>query len=134
MAGEYRLARTATLDALEPLHELFAAVHEPVESMDLMLFETAVIEVVGNLIQHGRPPGEVQFDFILEVTDESLLGRIDETGETVTIDLNNPMPDPSVESGRGLPLIRAVLDEFRFERTRGRNMWVLRRDRHPVAN
>lgn len=129
MAGEYRLARTATLDALEPLHELFAGVDEPVGSMDLMLFETAVIEVVGNLIQHGRPPGEVRFDFTLQVTDTSLLGRIDETGETVAFNLDHPMPDASEESGRGLPLIRAVLDEFTFERAGGHNVWQLRRDR-----
>lgn len=127
MNGEYRLTGTAELASFEAVHELFAGITEPVESLDLMLFETAVVEVIGNLVQHGRPPGEVRFDLVVHVTDESLLGTVTESGETVPPELSDAMPEPSVESGRGLPLIRAVLDEFKFERVDDRNYWRLRR-------
>jgi serine/threonine-protein kinase RsbW len=127
MTGEYRLESVATLEGLEQVHELFADVSEPVEHLDLMLFETAAVEVIGNAIEHGRPK-PVEYVLKLQVTDDALVGELDETSETWPPALDGPMPDSSVESGRGLALVRAVLDDFSFERRGDHNIWRLRRN------
>jgi serine/threonine-protein kinase RsbW len=55
--------------------------HPDLDREALMLFETAVIEVAGNVVEHGRPPGQVQWSFHLEVRPETLTGRLSDSGE-----------------------------------------------------
>lgn len=51
MAGEYQLEGFAVPEQLEAVHELLgqaAAEHPELDPMDVMLFETAVIEIANN--------------------------------------------------------------------------------------
>lgn len=127
MVGEYSLHGTATLDVLAEVHELFERIGEQVPPQDLMLFETAIVEVIGNLIKHGRPPGEVPFDLRLEVSEDALIGVIDDWSSAGTPYLNNDMPDADDLSGRGLPLVWALVDDFTVEDADGHHLWRLRR-------
>ena len=129
MAGEYRITGTATVEALERVHGLFASITEPLSPTDHMLFETAVVEVIGNVIAHGRPRGEVRFDLMVEVRDHELVAVVNENGQDWPADMNTVMPGESAESGRGLPLLRAVLDELKFRREGDWSVWTLRRHR-----
>lgn len=129
MAGDYHLEGRATLEALDDVHALFERITEPVASIDLMLFETAVVEVIGNVVAHGQLPGEVDYVLDLEVADGELVGVVRESGKTWPVDLDTLMPPESAESGRGLPLIRAVLDDFSFAREGDSSVWRLRRCR-----
>lgn len=129
MVGEYELHTTATLEALALVHDLFARVAEPVSPEDLMLFETAVVEVVGNLIKHGRPPGAVRFDLRLEVGPDAVSAVIDDWSTAATPYLHHEMPSAEDVSGRGLPLIWAVVDDFTVETARDHHVWRLRRAR-----
>lgn len=129
MGGEYVLHGTATLEALDQVHYLFEQVSEPVSSADLMLFETAVVEVIANLIKHGRPPEAVPFDLRLEVTPEALAAVIDDWSTSATPYLRHEMPPTEDISGRGLPLVWAVVDDFSVETVDGHHVWRLRRNR-----
>lgn len=128
MTGEraYALHGFAVPAELERLHDLLERVgheHPEVEPLDLTLFETAVIEVAGNVVEHGRPPGEVRWSFSLEIADDCLVAVLSDSGQEFQGDLEVALPDDLAESGRGLPLARAALDEFSYRREGGSNHW-----------
>jgi serine/threonine-protein kinase RsbW len=129
MAGDYLLEGLAvpqTLDALHDLLERVGSEHPEVAPSDLMLFETAVIEVAGNVVEHGRPPGEVRWTFRLGVHPDRLEGRLSDGGaEYPGGTWGTEMPDAMEEDGRGLALATAVLDSLAYERTAEANHWTM---------
>lgn len=136
MAGEgtYRLQGLAVPDTLHLLHELLEQVgreHADVGSGDLSMIETAVIEIAGNLIEHGRPHGMVLYSFELDVLPDRLEGRLADTGQALPEGPEEAaMPSGLEEDGRGLPLAKAALDDLRYERHHDANTWTMVRLRH----
>ncbi|MFC4616818.1 hypothetical protein ACFO3K_18975 [Cellulomonas algicola] len=45
------------LSHVSDLLELAGAEHPEVDPTDLMLFETAVVEIANNVVEHGKPHG-----------------------------------------------------------------------------
>ena len=134
MTGEYLLEGLAVPETLNLLHDLLERVgreHPDIDAGDLMLFETAVIEIAGNVVEHGRPPGVVSWTFRLSVLPERLEGRLSDSGEEYPGGAwGTAMPDdPMQEDGRGLALATAVLDALDYERTDDVNHWTMLRNR-----
>ena len=132
MTGEYVLEGLAVPDSLNLLHDLLDRVsreHPDVSSADLMLFETAVIEVAGNVVEHGRPPGAVTWAFRLEIHPDRLEAGLSDSGEEYPGGTwGTAMPtDPMQETGRGLALATAVLDSLSYERRDDANYWTMQR-------
>ena len=129
MAGEYELRGRAVLESLEGLHALLerAGSDHPEVASDLMLFETAVIEIVGNVVEHGRPPGEVDYVFRLTVEPDRLDGVLSDSGAPLPESRTSIMPNPWEENGRGLALARSVLDELTYRHEDGQNLWRMTR-------
>lgn len=137
MTGDrYDLDGIAVPDELDRLVGLLESVgrdHPDVAAQDLMLFSTAVLEIAGNVVEHGRPEGEVRWIFGLTVGDHELVGELSDSGEAyagMPADCRD-MPDVWAESGRGLALASAALDALEFERRDGRNAWRMIRRRAP---
>jgi serine/threonine-protein kinase RsbW len=137
MAGEqslYVVEGVAVPDSLDLLHDLMERVgsdHPDVLSEDLSMLETAVIEIAGNLIEHGRPAGGVDYRLSLEVLLDRLEGMLSDGGEALPMPpLDGDMPDPFSEAGRGILIAQAVLDELTYERTAVANTWRMVRQRH----
>lgn len=123
-----------SLHLLRGLLERAAGDHPDVEGEVFMDFEIAVLEVAGNVVRHGRPPGEVRYSFALQIHDDRLVGLLADTGQEAPFDARDTpgMPDPTEESGRGLPMAIAVLDDLAYERRAGHNQWLMTRcRRHP---
>lgn len=132
MAGDYLLEGLAVPQTLHELHELLeraGSEHADLPEQDLMLFETAVIEIAGNVVEHGRPKGEVTYTFRLRVLPDRLQGLLDDGGQAVRQSESSVMPDSWSEHGRGLALARAVLDELTYQRDGDRNVWVMTKRR-----
>ncbi len=139
MPGDYALASLAVPDSLDLLHQLLERVsgeHPDVSADDLMMFETAIIEIAGNVVEHGRPVGKVVYEFGLDVLPGSLEGELIDNGQAFShldgADLVDGarLPDDHMdETGRGLFLAVAVLDELHYTRTGGRNVWRMVRKR-----
>ncbi len=91
---------------------------------DLMLFETALVEVAGNVVRAGG--GRAMFEAVVVVTlwPDRLEAELRDTGRPAPVDLDRPLPDALDEHGRGLPLARAALDELRYEPGTP-NRWLL---------
>jgi serine/threonine-protein kinase RsbW len=133
MAGEYHLAGLAVPESLNRLHALLDRVreeHSEIDPTELMLFETAIIEIHGNVVQHGQPEGQVVYTFALEVCDDMLVGVLADNGEAVS-DLSEQegLVGEDAESGRGLDLARAALDELSFVRRDEHNTWRMVKQR-----
>ena len=132
--GSYRLDGLAVPQTLGELHELLTKVgeeHPDVEEDDLALFETAVIEIAGNVVEHGRPEGQVTYVFTLKVLPDRLTATIEDSGREGVSNTDAEMPSVWAEEGRGLALAGAVLDELDVERRDGWNHWRLTRRRRP---
>ncbi len=140
MAGDYALQGLALPSSLNLLHDLLDQVrsdHPNIAETDLSMFETAIVEIHGNVVEHGRPPGSVIFAFELSVEPDRIVGILADTGEAAPeLSGVGELPPVTAESGRGLWLARATLDELHYARMGGRNTWKLvrRRDAVPAGS
>lgn len=120
--------------SLEQVHQLvtdlFAAA-EVDEMIDRIRFETAVIEVAGNIVEHSLhhdPPSDVPrtFDIVLRGSSTTLTAEFRDDGRPVEIDFEKiSMPSEDAERGRGLALALATVDEITHSRSDGLNIWCI---------
>ena len=142
--GRLELSGPATPEMLDLVHavlERLWADHADVSQGDRARFETAVIEILGNIVEHAYrldPSDDPddgsarRFDVTLAATDEELVAAFGDNGMPVALDLSNvTMPDEDAESGRGLALAAAAVDDLSYERVEGRNHWRLLCVRRP---
>lgn len=143
MAGDHRVSGLAVPESLNLLHGLLESVateHPELSVEDVMLFETAVIEIAGNVVRHARPRGQVLYEFCLQVLPDRLQATLSDAGEaafagaTIPVEAERTLDEEDdgalaalPESGRGLDLARAALDELRYTREDGRNVWHMMR-------
>jgi serine/threonine-protein kinase RsbW len=134
VTGDYVLEGLAVPESLNLLQDLLERVgrdHPGLGAGDLMMFETAVIEVAGNVVEHGRPRGRVTWAFRLSVLPDRLEAQLSDSGEEYPGGTwGTSMPDDLLqENGRGLALATAVLDSLDYRRSRGANHWTMLRGR-----
>ena len=133
MATDYLAEGIAVPESLDVVQDLLARAgreHPDLDASDLMMFETAVVEVAGNVVEHGRPPGEVNWTFRLRVLPDRLEGRLSDDGhEYPGGTWGTEMPDELAENGRGMALADAMLDDLHYERTGQVNHWLMVRRR-----
>lgn len=138
MPGEYSLQGLAVPESLNLVQDLIERVREDwptLDPTDLSMFETAIVEIHGNMVEHGRPPGKVVYAFRLEVHDDRLVGILADTGaEPPDLSELGNLPDELDLGGRGLWLAKATLDELEFMRSGDRNTWRLVRRRSDARN
>ena len=129
-----------TMDLVHAVLEQLWSVHDDVSARDRVRFETAVIEILGNIVEHAYQlegprdagPSGRRFDLVLAATDDELVASFGDNGMPVALDLSDiAMPDADAESGRGLALAAAAVDDLSYERVDGRNHWRLLCVREP---
>lgn len=127
--GRRGLAAPECLDLVhDMLAELWAGAPD-VDDGDRMLFELAVVEIAGNIVEHAGPrPVRCAVD--LAVHADRLEATFHDTGDDAGVDVDAArLPDAMAEAGRGLAMVRAAVDEVRHERVAGGNRWSLRKER-----
>jgi serine/threonine-protein kinase RsbW len=133
---EHSLTAPAEPGSLEQVHAVLQALwaqHDDVAPADRMLFETAVIEIAGNIAQHAPDGLPLQFTLNLEVTPDRVEAEFLDHGRFVDIDLHAiTLPDDSAESGRGLAMAQAAVDELRYRRDGSTNYWRIMRRRREL--
>ncbi len=129
--GLRRLDLAAPPDDVNSVHALLEAVwadHEHVGVMDRISFETALIELSANVISHGDAGDGVTCSVTVNVTADRIEARLVDSGKAGDIRLSGTkLPDEFAESGRGIPLITALVDVVRYERNANGNTWHLSR-------
>jgi serine/threonine-protein kinase RsbW len=137
MAGEYEVSGLAVPETIALLHQLLDEArtdHPSLSEDDMSRVETAVIEIAGNVVEHAPPDQALVYTFQLVVHDDELVGVLTHSGPEVVLDGAPEMPDdPLAESGRGLALAHAAVDELRHEFADDQNVWTLVRRRAAPA-
>lgn len=108
--------------------------HPDLNAMDRMVFVTALIELATNVIQHADTGAGVTCTLSLRVGHDRIEAQLSDTAEDGGIKLvARGMPaDEMAESGRGIALIQALVDELRYERVGDRNLWsIAKSTTHP---
>jgi serine/threonine-protein kinase RsbW len=114
----------------EALTELWVDADD-VDPTDRMLFETALIEIVGNLVEHARRPDGLPVDVHMQLTvhEDRVEARMRDNGIPAHVDsAGAQMPDEFAEGGRGLALAAAVTDLAHVHEDDG-NTWTVIRHR-----
>ncbi|WKN50264.1 ATP-binding protein [Nocardioides sp. Arc9.136] len=133
------LTAPAVPDTVDRAHqelELLWAEAPLVGDLDRMRFELAVIEVLANVVEHAygddrEDPadgahGARGVDLDLAVEADRLVAVLHDDGIRAELDLSRvSMPGEDAESGRGLALTLATVDELEYRREDGRNLWRL---------
>jgi serine/threonine-protein kinase RsbW len=106
-----------------------------VDEMDRMTFETALIELVSNVIQHGASTTTILCRLDITASDDALSAVLVDTAEPADVDTGpRAMPEEFAESGRGLAFIQALVDDFQYARAEGRNIWTITKNRSRGAS
>jgi serine/threonine-protein kinase RsbW len=95
-----------------------------------MRFETAVIEVATNIIEHATKGVPKQNEVTIELTLIAGSGRITarfrDDGSEPKVDLSDlQMPDATADAGRGIVLARALVDDVTYRRSASTNIWTV---------
>jgi len=129
--ARHQLAMTSPPDDVDAVHEMIARVWDnspDVPLADRIRFETALIELISNVVRHADSGTGVTCVLTIDVLPASVEARVTDTGEGGDIELTRVMmPDDDAESGRGLALINSLVDEVQYERINGRNYWRISR-------
>jgi serine/threonine-protein kinase RsbW len=127
------LVFSAPPDDVDAVHEFLETVWEAnpgVSEFDRMAFETALIELASNVIQHAAGEGGVTCVLTVEADENGLSASLADTADAGGIVLmDRSMPDELSESGRGIALIQALVDDLRYERVDEHNVWSISRAR-----
>lgn len=121
-------------DGVDAVHGVLATLWDDrpdIDEMERMMFETALIELVANVVQHASASTTIICELTVEAEDEILRAVLIDSADPPGIDTapQREMPDEYAESGRGIAFIQALVDTFEHERDTGRNVWVIAKRR-----
>lgn len=120
-----------TIDDVHDLLDRLWAAEPTISNDDRMRFETALIELASNVIQHAAPDTGV--DWMVNVgCDASLLtAQLVDSAPAVSLGSAGPrpMPDELAEDGRGLAFVRLLVDSATFANTTAGNEWRITKKR-----
>lgn len=75
----------------------------------------AVCEAYANAVVHGRKNGAIRITLSLKTDDESLQAVVCDDGSGFSCPRETDMPPPWANRGRGIPLMRAFMDDVKVE-------------------
>lgn len=126
---KYLRELTVPSDDLSVVHEFLKGVWQEnphLTPRDRNSIETAIIELVSNIILYATATAGITCQIVIEIDQERIHARITDNGELADLEIDEHiMPDEFSERGRGIPLIRALVDEFSYENVNKENTWKI---------
>jgi serine/threonine-protein kinase RsbW len=132
--GAHRVEMDCPPDDVTAVHEFLARVWqaEPtVSAEDRMALELALVELTSNSIEHAGHGGGIACRVDLRCSADGYAAVVSDDGTPASVDpAAAELPDDLAEGGRGLALVKMVVDDLRYDRVDDRNQWSLHRARH----
>ena len=132
--GAHRVELDCPPDDVTAVHEFLARVWqaEPsVSAEDRMALELALVELASNVIEHAGRGRQLACRVDLSCSSDGYAAVVSDDGAPAGVDpAAAELPDDLAESGRGLALVKMVVDDLRYDRVGERNRWTLQRARH----
>jgi len=137
-AIEYTSVIRSPPDTVDDAHDFLTSVwaeRSDVGAEDRMALETALSELVTNVIQ-GNPDRHLQCEVTLSIGPDLLQLETADTGEQLAKppSASLEMPGDDAEHGRGLALIRLMVDNLTYRHDGNQNIWRISRSRHSSAS
>lgn len=118
-------------DNVDLVHELLSTVWEKApdaSKRDRFSFETALVELASNVIKHADAGDGVTYTITIKIHHDAIEAEVVDSGKQAHVELNDPsFPDDLAESGRGIPLIMALVDHISYDRNENLNTWNIKR-------
>ena len=118
-------------DDVDAVHNLLNSVwidRPKVADVDRFSFDTAMVELTSNVIRHGDTGSGISCSITINVREDRIEATLVDTGKIAQVELEKAaMPDELAESGRGIPLIKALVDTISYTRDRNLNRWQIAR-------
>ena len=118
-------------DDVNTVHNLLETVWSDAPGISLrdrMSFETALVELASNVIQYANAGTGVSCRVSVETQDDQISASLCDSGKAADVELDGRrMPDGMAESGRGIALIQALVDELTYSRDDDVNHWEITR-------
>lgn len=100
----------------------------PLADDERMRFELALVELASNVIRHADPGSGVSCTLRIDNLGDRIQATLVDSGKPGDVSIRAAeMPDELSESGRGIPLIRALVDELDYGHDAGVNRWYIMR-------
>jgi serine/threonine-protein kinase RsbW len=120
-------------DDIDVVHAFYARVcdgHLGLDEIDRFRFETALIELASNVIQHADDGNGIIADILLEITSDTIRATITDSSPAGEVEISlRAMPDELDEHGRGIAFIQRLVDELHYERRGAENIWRIEKRR-----
>jgi len=121
-------------ECLDRIHRMLAelwSADSHIAEVDRTHFETAVIEVAGNIVRHGRSAAGFCCRVVIRVYDSAVEAVFTDSADPVDLAAIDALLDPTADTwpdemakhGRGLALARAAVDELTYQRIDQFNQW-----------
>lgn len=118
-------------DDVDAVHNLLNSIwidRPKIINADRFSFETALVELTSNVIQHGDSGAGISCLITINAHDDRLEATLIDNGQIAQVELaETTMPGELAESGRGIPLIKALVDSFSYHREKDHNKWQIAR-------
>lgn len=134
-ARRLELSGPADPEILQLVHAMLEnlwTANPEVSEADRARFETAVIEILANIVEHAYAMdedtrrAERRFHIAMFVTPREVVATLADNGKPMPLELADvAMPGGLAEHGRGLAMASAALDDLEYDRVDGRNQWRL---------
>lgn len=114
------------VNAVHEFMEIIWVANPHIPQRERIYFETALIELVGNIISYSVSKTDVKCEVVIETSENRIDATISDNGETANVELEgHEMPGALEETGRGIALIKILVDEFSLDTSKKLNTWRL---------
>jgi serine/threonine-protein kinase RsbW len=129
--ADMELTAPAEPESLELVHSLLADFWNQCEDIGMherIRFETAIMEIANNIAEYVHTD---VFTLVLADRDVAIEALFRDAGPPLPFDpADRRLPDAMAESGRGIALACAAVDEVHYSHENHQNIWRLTLRRH----
>lgn len=130
----YQRLLSAPPENVDSVHDFLQTIwneNPGIPAREKIRIETAIIELAANIILYSESTAGVIFNIVVNTSKNKLEASISDNGELFSLELDSHiMPDDFAESGRGIPMVKSLVDKFEFDSSDGRNTWRIWKEFH----